>query len=55
MAINIHGYKKYKCTGIDIFVNVLNFVPWNSPMFGNCITLKYDDLSWIWKKANNNV
>ena len=28
MAINIHGYKKYKCTGIDIFVNDLNIVPY---------------------------
>ena len=28
MAINIHGYKIYKCTGIDMFVNDLNFVPY---------------------------
>ena len=28
MAINIHSYKKYKCTGIDIFVNDLNIVPY---------------------------
>ena len=37
MAINIHGYKKYKCTGIDMFVNNLNFVPYLSYFFTNAV------------------